>query len=75
MFMEQDMTIFPTSIILRRTRREKLAPGEDQETSSACCGVCSVDKACPFDGCRLDSSAFAGGPCGDQLEFDFGTQH
>lgn len=75
MFREQDMTIFPTSIILRRSRREKFAPGRDQESASACSGVCSKDRACPFDGCRLDSAAFAGGPRGEQSEFDFGTQH
>ena len=74
MYIQQDTTIFPTSLIRFRGKRGKYAPGQE-ESASACCGVCREGRPCPFDGCRLDSSAFAGGPRGQQLEFDFGTQH
>lgn len=74
MNMNQDETVFPVSTILPRTRR-RLAPGSDfDECAGACLGLCQYGP-CPLGGCRLESAAFAGGPRGPQLKFDFEARH
>ena len=71
----QDETVFPVSTILPHTH-SRLAPGSDfDECAGACLGLCHSGGPCPFGGCRLESAAFAGGPRGPQLKFDFETRH
>lgn len=73
---DQDETVFPVSTILARMRPpRRLAPGREfDECAGACLGLCQYGP-CPLGGCRLESAAFAGGPRGPQLEFDFKTRH